>query len=39
MRLANGFEGFDVYYQPIMDCDSGHMIGAEALMRFSMYQG
>ena len=36
--VANGFEGFDVYYQPIMDCDSGHMIGAEALMRFSMYQ-
>lgn len=36
--VANGFEGFDVYYQPIMDCYSGHMIGAEALMRFSMYQ-
>lgn len=36
--VANGFEGFDVYYQLIMDCDSGHMIGAEALMRFSMYQ-
>ena len=36
--VANGFEGFDVYYQPIMDCDSGRMIGAEALMRFSMYQ-
>lgn len=36
--VANGFEGFDVYYQPIMDCDSGHMIGAEALMRFFMYQ-
>ena len=36
--VANGFEGFDVYYQPIMDCDSSHMIGAEALMRFSMYQ-
>ena len=36
--VANGFEGFDVYYQPIMDCNSGHMIGAEALMRFSMYQ-
>lgn len=36
--VANGFEGFDVYYQPIMDCDSGHMIGAEALMRFSVYQ-
>lgn len=36
--VANGFEGFDVYYQPIMDCDSGHVIGAEALMRFSMYQ-
>jgi len=36
--VSNGFEGFDVYYQLIMDCDSGHMIGAEALMRFSMYQ-
>ena len=36
--VANGFEGFDVYYHPIMDCDYGHRIGAEALMRFSMYQ-
>ena len=35
--VAEGFEGFEVYYQPIIDCSSGKMIGAEALMRFCMY--
>ena len=34
---ANQFEGFEVYYQPIMDCRSGNVVGAEALMRFSMH--
>ena len=35
--VTNEFEGFEVYYQPIVDCHSGHIIGAEALMRFSVY--
>ena len=34
--IANECEGFEVYYQPIMDCQSERIIGAEALMRFSM---
>ena len=34
--IANGCEGFEVYYQPIVDCVSGRMIGAEALMRYTM---
>ena len=34
--VVNGFNGFEVYYQPIVDCSSERVIGAEALMRFSM---
>lgn len=34
--VMNGFNGFEVYYQPIVDCSSERVIGAEALMRFSM---
>ena len=34
--VINQFEGFDVYYQPIIDCSSGRIAGAEALMRFTM---
>lgn len=34
--VADQHEGFEVYYQPIVDCESGNMVGAEALMRFSM---
>lgn len=34
--IANGCEGFEVYYQPIVDCASGRVIGAEALMRYTM---
>ena len=30
------YDGFEVYYQPIVDCQSEQIIGAEALMRFSM---
>ncbi len=34
--VMNQFEGFAVYYQPIIDCSSGRIAGAEALMRFTM---
>lgn len=34
--ITNGYEGFEVYYQPIVDCASGRVIGAEALMRYTM---
>lgn len=34
--IVNGCRGFEVYYQPIVDCCSEKIIGAEALMRFSM---
>lgn len=34
--IAEQYEGFDVYYQPIMDCATETMTGAEALMRFTM---
>ncbi len=34
--VVNQYEGMEVYYQPIVDCESEKIIGAEALMRFSM---
>ena len=34
--VMNGFKGFEVHYQPIVDCGLEQVIGAEALMRFSM---
>lgn len=34
--IVNGCKGFEMYYQPIVDCSSEKIIGAEALMRFSM---
>ena len=34
--IVNGCKGFEVYYQPIVDCRSEKITGAEALMRFSM---
>lgn len=34
--IANGYQGIEVYYQPITDCMSEKIIGAEALMRFTM---
>lgn len=37
--VMNGFKGFDVHYQPIVDCGLEQVIGAEALMRFSMISG
>ena len=37
--VVNGCKGFEMYYQPIVDCRSKKIIGAEALMRFSMMSG
>ena len=34
--IVNNYEGFEVNYQPIVDCVSGRVIGAEALMRYTM---
>lgn len=35
--VSNGFEGFEVYYQPIIDCRTEQLIGAEALMRYTLH--
>ena len=34
--VNHGFEGFETYYQPIVDTKTRRRVGAEALMRFSM---
>lgn len=34
--VSHDFEGFDVHYQPIVDCNTYEILGAEALMRFSI---
>lgn len=34
--VNNNYEGFEVYYQPIVDAETAKLIGAEALMRFSV---
>ena len=34
--IAEQYKGFNVYYQPIMDCATETITGAEALMRFTM---
>ena len=35
--VSNEFEGFEVYYQPIVDCSTEQILGAEALMRFTLH--
>lgn len=35
--IVNDFEGFEVYYQPILDSNGDRIIGAEALLRFFMH--
>ncbi len=32
--VNNGYEGFEVYYQPVMNAPEHHLLSAEALMRF-----
>lgn len=34
--VNHGFEGFETYYQPIVDTKTRRLVGVEALMRFSM---
>ena len=34
--IAEQYKGFEMYYQPIMDCATETITGAEALMRFTM---
>lgn len=36
--VNHGFEGFETYYQPIVDTKTRRLVGAEALMRFSMLE-
>lgn len=37
--VDNDFSGFEAYYQPIVDTETSRLIGAEALMRFSVKKG
>jgi diguanylate cyclase (GGDEF)-like protein len=37
--VRHDFEGFEVYFQPIVDAQDGRLTGAEALLRFKTPQG
>jgi diguanylate cyclase (GGDEF)-like protein len=37
--VDHNFEGFEVYYQPLVNAGTYQLIGAEALMRFTMPDG
>ena len=39
MRSIHDFEGFEVYFQPIVDASNYELRGAESLMRFSLPDG
>lgn len=34
MAVANGFDAFETFFQPVMDIRNNRLIGAEALLRF-----
>lgn len=34
--IENGFKGFELYYQPVINLEHGRVAGAEALLRFIM---
>ncbi len=37
--IKNNFAGFDVYYQPIINAETGELYAAEALMRYTRESG
>lgn len=37
--VAEGYDGFDAFFQPIVDHDTNKLVGAEALMRYKDMEG
>lgn len=37
--IHNGMQGFEVHYQPIIETETGHWVGLEALCRWTMPDG